>query len=914
MSGRLLDRSWRLDNVFGTMIMSALLLASLSDAHAVNLNQHGITGSWYNAATGGQGIEVEVYPDFGNAGEGLLFAGWFTFDVAAPGGQRWYVLSGNVSGSIDSANLGIYTQYGGNFNAPPALGTAVSVGQATLQLSDCTHGTLSYTFTDGRTGNIPLTRLTANVTCAASGDNSVPASDYLLSGNWFDVNTGGQGLIFDVNPVQSGLFAAWYTFAPNGQQIGEAASQRWYVMQAAYTSGMTSVGNIPIAIATGGVFDSPTPTQTVVVGTADIALHSCTSMTLHYAFNGGSNKGLTGDVDLSRVGPAPAGCNLLIGGSLTLAPVSASGLQASGFTLPAPAVSGGIPPYQFAFGKSGHGPPPMNAAIDASTGAVAVPNSAAVGFYDFQICAADTGGQTACTEVKATVNSAGPPTGLPSSADLSRQCAVPRAPGARDPLTGIPYNDTQSSLETEKEWIRSWVNETYLWYGDVPIVDAAPFVVGALVPFADPSSNITTTRQLNTNQDVVESYFGSQRSPLFTASGKPKDQFHFTYLTSDWDALTLAGNSAGFGFTPAILANRPPRKVVIAYTDPGTPATTNGLSRGAEFLAVNGADVVNGTNVDILNEVFFAPIAGKQYIFTVLDAGATASRDVTMTPTTITETPVQAVHVLAAPNSRVGYMLFNAHIATAESELVDAMNQLKKANGGTGIDDLILDIRYNGGGYVAIASELAYMIAGPAKTIGKTFERETFNDKQTSMNSATPFYKTTVGLSVVANQPLPHLDLPRVFVITTGNTCSASEAVINGLRGVGVTVIEIGGTTCGKPYGFIPQDNCSTTYFTIQFKGVNDVGFGDYADGFIPAGTGGLPNDLPGCVGSDDFTRALGDPAEALLAAALKYRGDGTCASSATLATNSGWSIPRTTLVRSPARDNRIYYVPTERR
>ena len=84
------------------------------------------------------------------------------------------------------------------------------------------------------------------------------------------------------------------------------------------------------------------------------------------------------------------------------------------------------------------------------------------------------------------------------------------------------------------------------------------------------------------------------------------------------------------------------------------------------------------------------------------------------------------------------------------------------------------------------------------------------------------------------------------------DTCSASESVVNSLRGVGVTVNLVGGATCGKPYGFFPQDNCGTTYFAIQFQGVNQQGFGDYGDGFAPT-----------CAVADDFGHALGDPAEA---------------------------------------------------
>jgi hypothetical protein len=177
------------------------------------------------------------------------------------------------------------------------------------------------------------------------------------------------------------------------------------------------------------------------------------------------------------------------------------------------------------------------------------------------------------------------------------------------------------------------------------------------------------------------------------------------------------------------------------------------------------------------------------------------------------------------------------------------------------------------------------MIAGPVRTAGRSFERMQFNDKYSSTNpvtlqalTATPFHDRSQGFSVSSGQALPSLNLPRVYVLTGSGTCSASESIINGLRGVGMQVIQIGATTCGKPYGFYPQDNCGTTYFAIEFKGVNDANFGDYADGFAPqnaAGTAGVL--IPGCAVADDFTHALGDPLEGRFAAALAYRASASC-------------------------------------
>src|SRR6185437_7266040 len=115
-------------------------------------------------------------------------------------------------------------------------------------------------------------------------------------------------------------------------------------------------------------------------------------------------------------------------------------------------------------------------------------------------------------------------------------------------------------------------------------------------------------------------------------------------------------------------------------------------------------------------------------------------------------------------------------------------------------------------------------------------------------------------------------------VLTGPGTCSASEAVMNGLNGVNVQVIQIGSTTCGKPYGFYPQDNGGTTYFAIECQGDNAKGFGNYPDGFSPQKSSTVTSAaLPGCSVADDFTPQLGDSSEGRLAAALTYRTAGMC-------------------------------------
>lgn len=501
-----------------------------------------------------------------------------------------------------------------------------------------------------------------------------------------------------------------------------------------------------------------------------------------------------------------------------------------------------------------------------------------------------------------------------TAATVAGQCAAPRAASVVDPATGQPYGDVQGSLTTEKLWVRAFINDTYLWYDEVVAQDPALFVVGATAPFVEPSDNSRRTITLSSNLLAVTTYFNSQRSTALTASGRPKDQFHFTLPTAEYTAETTTGVSAGFGFQVALLASTPPRKAVVAYTDPGTVAAQNNLGRGAEFISINGVSVASG-NAATLNEALFSPVVGQSYRFEVMDVGSTTPRTVVMTAGAVTSVPVQNVRTLPAPNSSVGYLLFNDHIATAEGQLVAAVNQLKAANNGAGITDFVIDLRYNGGGLLAIASELAFMVAGNAATSGKVFEKLSFNNKNpfglTDAETATPFYATGQGFSVAAGVPLPQLGLARVFVLTGAGTCSASESVMNGLAGAGVRVIQIGATTCGKPYGFLPQDNCGTTYFAVQFKGVNQVGYGDYADGFVPGGSG---NQFAGCVVADDFSKPLGDVTEARLATALQFRQTGTCTAPAGA---SGTGVQSTTaaLVRASEpelgrgfyRENRLY-------
>ena len=282
----------------------ANLLTQWSNPYAasVNLDQHGLSGAWYNPATSGQGLVLEVGRDAHGTGVGELFGGWFTYDASGAGSPRWYSIQGPVNANAPSATLPIYLTQGGRFDAAQSP-TTTPVGQATLAFSDCTHGTLGYTFSDGsgRNGSIPLTRLTSNPACTQTGDSSTSASSSALSGAWYTPTTSGQGFVFDLSPVQSVLFGAWYTFAPNAASSAGAAGQRWYTLQAPLGADAQSTTNIGIYASSGGVFDNPASVHTAQVGSATLQFHGCTTATLTYHFSSGENAGRSGSIDLTRL-------------------------------------------------------------------------------------------------------------------------------------------------------------------------------------------------------------------------------------------------------------------------------------------------------------------------------------------------------------------------------------------------------------------------------------------------------------------------------------------------------------------------------------------------------------------------------------------------------------------------------------
>jgi len=419
--------------------------------------------------------------------------------------------------------------------------------------------------------------------------------------------------------------------------------------------------------------------------------------------------------------------------------------------------------------------------------------------------------------------------------------------------------DIQGNLLIENYWLRSWTHDLYLWYSEVDYQNPELF-------------------------DDKLDYFKVLKTNGLTPSGALRDKFHFSYDTEVWNQLSQSGVRTGYGMSFVTVNSSLPREVYIRFVEPDSPAFNVGVRRGSRIIEVDGADLLNGntqSDFDNFNAGLFPDNHGESHSFVMLHPGDSSNSSFNMTSASVVTSPVLTHSVKPTATGKVGYLVFKDHIATAEQQLIEVFTNFESE----GLTDLVLDLRYNGGGYLAIASQLAYMITGSADTAGKTFELQGFNDKHPNINPVTdrtitamPFFDESLGFSVAAGQALPSLGLRKVYILTSSRTCSASESVINALRGINVEVVLIGDTTCGKPYGFYPGDNCGTTYFTIQFKGENDIGFGDYSDGFSPANTTGFAGELvTGCSALDDLSHELGDINEGLLATALQYRDTMIC-------------------------------------
>jgi C-terminal processing protease CtpA/Prc len=283
----------------------------------------------------------------------------------------------------------------------------------------------------------------------------------------------------------------------------------------------------------------------------------------------------------------------------------------------------------------------------------------------------------------------------------------------------------------------------------------------------------------------------------------------------------------------------------VWYVYPGSPGHAAGVRRGDFIRAINGIPVDARGAARPAGTAH--PVASMRL---ELASPGRAPREVTLARAEYSKPVVTVEKVLDAGGRRVGYVTLRHFVGTAREEFLNAAARLSEQ----GIEDLVLDLRLNPGGGVYTARAVASAIGG-RRLDGATFQRLVHNDRYRDRDEDIPFRAPARGV----------LSLARLFVIVSEDTCSASEALVNGLA-PHITVATVGAPTCGKPVGMAVVEYGERAYSVITFRVVNARGEGDYFDGLAPT-----------CAAEDDLAHELGDPAEASLAAALHYVRHGRC-------------------------------------
>jgi carboxyl-terminal processing protease len=383
--------------------------------------------------------------------------------------------------------------------------------------------------------------------------------------------------------------------------------------------------------------------------------------------------------------------------------------------------------------------------------------------------------------------------------------------GSSNLVSGYPSSPINCEVSSQRAWLRDYMNDQYYWYD----------------------------RQGTPNEAA-----SSMASYLDSLLYKPIDRYSGAQSASSFTQFFTEGKRTGYGYS---LTATGTDTLTVRYTEPLAPVGLV-LKRGDTIITI---DSLSPATI-IASGLPAVTTTGVPRSFVVTNP-TDGTRSFSVNSAEYTLSPVLADAVFTANGGRkVGYIAYNEFISTSSTPLAASIDKLRNA----AVQDVILDLRYNGGGSTQVAQNVGYLIGGESLA-GNVFTQYQYNNKNTNRNFSDRFP------SVSYTTPL--VGMTRVFIISGPNTASASELVINGLRPYR-SVITVGTTSLGKPYAFQPRSACDIAYSAVNIQLSNANGFGDYAAG-IPAT----------CAAPDDLTRQLGDAQEARTAAALAYINTGSC-------------------------------------
>jgi C-terminal peptidase prc len=381
-------------------------------------------------------------------------------------------------------------------------------------------------------------------------------------------------------------------------------------------------------------------------------------------------------------------------------------------------------------------------------------------------------------------------------------------------LAPVPVEAQAScSVPSQNRWVRDALVDLYYWNRELPNLNPAPF--------PSPQAYLEAVRYKPL--DATYSYIANraEQDALFSTS-----QFIGLGMSTPFDGVELR----------------------VSEVYPESPAAEAGLRRGDRILAVNGRTVADLAAAGELGTAFGPHQDGLEVALEWRPLEG-PDRRATLVKRAVTIPPVTATRLYEVDGRKVGYLVLRNFVEPSTEALDHAFTTLRDA----GATELILDLRYNGGGLVSVAQHLASLIGGQ-RTTGEVFAEYVHNDRHRELNRQIRF-------EARANA----LNLSRLIVITTRASASASEQIVNGLRPY-LPVAIVGDRTFGKPVGQYALPFCDKVLNAVSFVLRNANGEADFFTGLAPT-----------CPAADALDRQLGDPEEASLREAFVYLRTGAC-------------------------------------
>jgi carboxyl-terminal processing protease len=376
------------------------------------------------------------------------------------------------------------------------------------------------------------------------------------------------------------------------------------------------------------------------------------------------------------------------------------------------------------------------------------------------------------------------------------------------------------------------LNLYYLWQEDVPTLADNRF------------SNLEELYTFFRGNPTPEATFNS----LLSAPGTID---RFSRIVDDYVALenSFQGINLSTGMVFGLVRYRDVNTNVfgyVRYVVPNSSAETSGIKRGMYFNTVNGTQITDTNYRDLL----FSDATSLSLGLADFNAGNPKANNTTvpLSKTEIQENPIAISKVIEDGSKRIGYLMYNQFASSYDQQLNVAFNTFKAE----GIDDLIIDLRYNPGGSVRTSTYLGSMVTG--QFAEEVYSKQVWNAKVTNAFSADEFInvfptritKTDGNNEVVVDEAINSLNLERVYFIVSGSSASASELIINALE-AHIDVKVVGSETVGKQVGSITlydsddlqksgaNLNSNHTYamqpLVFEIKNKNDV---NYPNGIIP--------------------------------------------------------------------------------